>query len=85
MKNNPIEGQISLFDRPYVPTQAPVPIRRELSKKPSTARVYRPKHRYIVYYYDEVLLEIDAYSEKQANKLAQILKGKYGTYVQLIR
>lgn len=85
MKNNPIEGQISLFDRPYAPTQAPVPIRRELSKKPSVARVYQPKHRYIVYYYDEVLLEIDAYSEKQANRLAQILKGKYGTYVQLIR
>lgn len=85
MKNNPIEGQISLFDRPYVPTQAPVPVRQKLSKKPEVPKVYQPKHRYIVYYYDDVLLEIDAYSEKQANKLAQILKGKYGTYVQLVR
>ena len=85
MRNNPIEGQMSLFNRPYVPTEAPVPIRRKTSKKPSIERVYRPKHRYIIYYYDEILLEIDAYSEKQANKLAQILKGKYGTYVQLIR
>ena len=85
MKDNPIEGQLNLFDRPYTPTKAPTPIGQKLSKKPKAPKVYQPKHRYIVYYYDDVLLEIDAYSEKQANKLAQILKGKYGTYVQLIR